>query len=450
MADLCDICCSTKLTDSAKATCPMCEHTCCKKCVKRFLLDLFDDPQCMNCRRRFTHEHLVLMLPRCFVNAELKQHREAVLLDRQKALLPATQGEVEHERTRRVAMGRVRALQAERDALRRRLGDLERQIRTEEMQMVRATSGEPRREFFAKCSAPGCRGFLTEQYKCTACNRRTCPRCLALKDDGGEDGHAPPHVCNEADVASVALIRGDSKRCPSCSAWIFRVEGCSQMFCTSCHKMFDYRTLRLIGSHEHFHNPHYAEWLASRRGGGPHRELGDIPCGGMPHVNEMYAITLERFGIRREHAMEIIRQHRVVLHVEMVSMLQFRTPVDDQRLRQLRVQYSLGDFDEAAWRIKLQRLEKDRNKRAEIYMILEMVVQACGDLFRQMLALETSGRTVHTIHNEVCQVIDHANTALRRVAVAFSCSVPQVKAQTVGSESHATARRALIGHFETS
>ena len=53
---------------------------------------------------------LVQQLPRAFIDKDLKRHREAVLLDRQKAMIPATQGAVEEEQQRRRVRQRVREL----------------------------------------------------------------------------------------------------------------------------------------------------------------------------------------------------------------------------------------------------------------------------------------------------------------------------------------------------
>ena len=279
------------------------------------------------------------------------------------------------------------------------------------------------------------------------------------------------------------MLRRDSKRCPSCATWIHRYEGCTQMFCTnpSCHTLFDYRTLRILGERDHVHNPHYTEFLARQRaergagGGGAAREVGDIPCGGMPHVSELQRALVRRLapmpssreaqvahraiahhlpgffarvplGARPPAppvpfsagasssdpasvdalATGVLRTHRIIVHVEHETLERHRARVDEPELESMRVQFCLGDYDEEAWRVRLQRREKDRTKRYEIFLVLEMVVHACGDLFRQMVVPDGAPgeEGVRATYGEIAAVMDHANAALCRISRAFSCSVP--------------------------
>lgn len=458
--DLCPICCDVRLTASKTVDCSACDHRCCRNCMKRYLLDLMDDPQCMGCRRRLTHTHLVAMLPRTFVNKELRQHREAVLLDRQKAMIPASQDAVEQERRKRQSLKRIRDWTEQREALKRQMQQLNVHIHHEYVAMSRRQEPTERRQFTMKCCVEGCRGFLSESYKCSVCEASTCPQCLTLKEPG--------HQCNADDVATVALLRRDSKRCPTCSTWIHRYEGCTQMFCTSCTTLFDYRTLRILGDRDHVHNPHYTEWLARQRTSGtPAREAGDVPCGGMPHVRELHEALVRFYNrgfpathfprvlgatMQRQHPEieRILATHRSVLHLEHELIDRYRPRVDDAEFAEMRVQYCLQDFDEATWRTRLQRMEKGRNKRNEIFLVLEMVVHACGDLFRQMhlaASARQEGRTPEAIFGEVEAVLLQANRALCQVSATFGCSVPLFHTDPAHPNrrmtivSHATARQ---------
>ena len=452
----CPICCDARLTPAASVACGVCEHVCCKTCVKKFLLDSMDDPQCMACRRRFTHADLVDKLPRAFVDGDLKRHRERVLLDRQKAMIPSTQDAVLEERSRRRSLKRIRELTEQRDRLKRQMQTIAQQIGDEHREMATSTATGERRQFVMRCSVDNCQGFLTEQYKCTVCESSTCPQCHVVIR-----GTAAEHVCNPDDVATVTLLRHDSKRCPSCATWIHRYEGCTQMFCTNpaCHALFDYRTLRLLGTRDHVHNPHYTEWLARQRGqGSAAREAGDIPCGGMPHVNELHRALVPRFGpslmpgfLNRTstEVQRILHTHRMVIHTEHQTLPRYRTNVDDPDLAYMRVQFCLGDFGEQTWRTRLQRREKERTKRDEIALVLEMVIHACSDLFRQMVLTArgegASARSVEEVHADVYSVLKHANAALCHLSTTFNCIVPQfdLEAQRVVTLSPGAVRTAI-------
>jgi hypothetical protein len=56
------------------------------------------------------------------------------------------------------------------------------------------------------------------------------------------------------------------------------VRNCDQMFCTSCHTAFSWRTLEIVQGA--IHNPHYFAWRQAQ--GINERTIGDIQCGGVP------------------------------------------------------------------------------------------------------------------------------------------------------------------------
>ena len=426
----CVVCCDTKLTQRTRSRCRLCDFECCRTCLKQYLLSLNDDPQCMNCRKGMTHEMLLECLPRTWVDKEYRRHREDVLLDQQKALIPATQEAVELRRLQRASSERLLALQELKYMYRRKLRDVQLRIDAEYRTLRTELAHRPaRRQFVMKCAKEGCRGFVSEQYRCAVCEGETCSRCHVFK----EPGDAAEHVCDPDTVATVALLRRDSKRCPQCAVWVHRYQGCSQMFCTNCKTMFDYVTLRRIGQSEAFHNPHLTEYLASQAAGGaPGRALGDIPCGGMPHQTTL-------IGFLRAHAHEdqllarrVMHLHRAIVDLEHVWLPRYRDQVQD--LEELRVQFCLNDFGEDEWKKRLQREERKRAKRHEIFLVLEMMVHAGGDLFRQMLVPESRGATVGrplahvgAIYAEVCALVDHANAQLRKVSKGFGCIVPHVE-----------------------
>ena len=106
------------------------------------------------------------------------------------------------------------------------------------------------------CPATGCSGFLNN-YKCIICFQKTCSKCLSIHDIRiGEIYN--DNGCKIEDIETLKLIKSDSKNCPRCGIAIYRTEGCNQMWCTSCHTGFSWKTGKI---ETNIHNPHYFEWL---------------------------------------------------------------------------------------------------------------------------------------------------------------------------------------------
>lgn len=224
-----------------RVSCPYCQYECCSMCVKRYILSTPEAANCMNCNRAWTRKMITDLLSRSFVNKEYREARENILFELEKAMFPETMPFVEHAMlTRRnrvsvdVNIHRMRELQssvhifdmtgAAPDLRReqipnileiRRL-ELENQVLLGEIEIP--AKKDPPREFVQPCSRNDCDGFLSNMWKCRACDKYTCKDCHEPNDEG--------HVCNPDTVKSVQQIKSDSKQCPKCSSLIFKTEGC--------------------------------------------------------------------------------------------------------------------------------------------------------------------------------------------------------------------------------
>ena len=76
------------------------------------------------------------------------------------------------------------------------------------------------------------------------------------------------------------FMRNDTKPCPKCSALIYKISGCDQMFCTQCAVAFSWNTGRIVTGV--IHNPHYYEWQRQNRTENL-RQPGEHACGGLPY-----------------------------------------------------------------------------------------------------------------------------------------------------------------------
>lgn len=218
----CQICCETLNFSTRKCTvCPYCDFAACRTCCETYILGE-SSFRCMSpaCGREWTRQFISSVFTGVFLNGPLKTRREQLLFDNERALLPATQALV--ERTIQIENGR-----RELGVLAERIQALQIESRTLQTNMYRLQHGQQpvdatRAEFVRACTADGCRGFLSTQWKCGICEQWACPTCHVIK---GATRDAE-HTCNPDDVATAALLANDTRPCPSCHIGIFKIDGC--------------------------------------------------------------------------------------------------------------------------------------------------------------------------------------------------------------------------------
>ena len=267
----CNIC-TEKFNKSARLQleCPFCDFIACRRCCEQYILNS-TTIKCMNpeCNKEWSRKFIATHFTKKFISTNLKTHREKVLYDQQRALLPATQPLVERNIKLEKIDSEIEELKQAYNKIRRIMNEKYTEKRAV-MTGANATRGE-RATFVRACPDENCRGFLSSQWKCGLCEKWTCNHCHVLK---GPDRNIE-HTCNPDDIATAELLANDTKPCPSCGTGIFKIDGCDQMWCTSCNTGFSWRTGRIENT---IHNPHYFEWLR-RNGGQIPRAEGEIQCG---------------------------------------------------------------------------------------------------------------------------------------------------------------------------
>jgi len=372
----------------SRVACPYCAFEACSACCQKFLLTE-TAPRCMlpECRREWTRAFIVATFPAVFVNKRLKAHREQVIFDQERALLPATQPLVENILNRRRIASDIARINLEIARLYGRRNDMQIAYNAT-FSADRETTAE-RRQFVRACPADGCRGFLSTQWKCELCEQWTCPQCNELKGPA----HDSEHTCHPDQLASAALMRHDTKPCPTCGMGIFRISGCPQMFCTSCHTAFCWNTGRI---ETNVHNPHYFEWL--RQTGGDevadNRLPGQGPGGGCRQVLDTRFIRSLRQNVVVEtspivqHLPEasdrVWRIAREIMHIRDIEVPRYQVNrvTTNQKLR---IKYLLNEIDEEQLKVLLQRCDKRNQKHHEIYEVLDTVQQAATDILFRLL-----------------------------------------------------------------
>ena len=296
--------------------CTSCDFEACRQCHSTFILDTTNAiPNCMNCHKELQREFLVENFTQKFVTQDWKKHREQVIFQRERALLPTRQPVAEMFR-RKEALKReneellkqMNELRAKQYQCQREIGNIDYRIR-----VGPAADANPRNAsgsasaphaaaFIRPCpnTASNCRGFLSTQWKCNLCNMWACKDCHEIKGTTQD----APHECNPDNLASAKLIDAETRPCPKCGARVFKISGCNQMFCTACNDCaFDWVTGRIETI---IHNPHYFEFQRQRNGGQAPRVIGDILCGREVDHGTIHTITSDLFPREEISQMMII------------------------------------------------------------------------------------------------------------------------------------------------
>lgn len=277
----CDICCESFTKQiRKKINCVNCDLKVCVACVKHYLLSK-KDAHCMGCKMGWT-DALCNDNLGGFMHGTYRHHTKELLWDMEKARMPETMPAVERAiKLRKMKVeekAMLKQVEEARDVYNNLL-NMQRQLKRniENGNVDGSTEAEmekKKKEFVRACPVDDCTGFLSSQWKCGVCETWTCKECMEVI---GKDKEAE-HTCNPDVLTSAQLLKKETKPCPSCSAAIFKISGCDQMWCTQCKVPFSWKTgLKVSGT---VHNPHYYQWRLQN--GGNVQNPGAIACGGLP------------------------------------------------------------------------------------------------------------------------------------------------------------------------
>ena len=442
--------------------CPYCEFSACVKCHERYLLENTGDAHCMSCRKVWNREILVSEFTNVFVNKTYKEHRERVLFDRERSLMPETQPYVEVELRCRKHTEEITKLNVKRAVIQGKINELQRMdlgymgketyvdARIEKARRVsefskqeavlhvevnfhttaislHRTSGAPtneRRVFVRACPANGCKGFLSTAWKCGVCESKVCSKCHEVKTGGDDE-----HMCDPASVASAELISRDSRPCPNCASMIFKIEGCDQMYCTQCNTAFSWRTGQIEAGR--IHNPHYYDYLRRVNNGTIPREPGDVPhnagggCAEMPAAQMIQAITRQYPDRSADFFLTIVQQH---WHAHYTLTQRYQVNAADGNNEEMRILYMIGDLDEEKFKKELQKKEKARQRKSEIYDILNTYMTVSREQMQNAVRNYNVREEIRKISDEMHVLRDYINDEFSKVSRRYNCVVPRVEA----------------------
>jgi hypothetical protein len=473
-----------------KISCKYCAASTCSKCIEQYLLTRHEDAHCIHCRVNYNDTTLGEICTRTYLNQTYFKHRQEVLINRERANLPALQEEALREQRRRKKDVLIHAINAEITAFKARRGEVMREYNQvygeyyganqqtperltrlnqlldesnellervrEKKDLIYAIRWPPRardqvvveddkkekeeekKKFVRRCTRDGCQGFLSTAWKCGLCEWYSCAHCFVVKGQT----HDVPHECKKEDVETAELIKKDCKPCPKCGEFIQKSSGCDQMFCISCQTPFSWTSGKIVTSGP-IHNPHYYEWM-KRTGGAMPRNPADVPCGGFPGAWEL--VRFPR-GVRREVANLFYEFHRICQELQDISTRNFRTHFDNAQFNQMNIKFLLGEMEEKKWGQQLAIAEKKKKRDGEVQEIMGAFRMAAVELVNRVqlyrdgpirsftdLPPLQADQFLSALHVEIKELYNLINDAFRTASISSSYSVPYIEA--VWNESH--------------
>jgi hypothetical protein len=292
-----------------------------------------------------------------------------------------------------------------------------------------------RREFMMCCPADDCRGFLSTAYKCGTCDKYTCSECLEVLGipESTLEALKEAHTCKSDSIESAKLIKKETRPCPKCGARIFKIDGCDQMYCTNegCHTAFSWDSGHIVTGR--IHNPHYYEWLR-RNGGEAPREMGDIPCGGIPDEVIFMRSILRNNKLTNDEKNHILEIHRNIYDIE-ARLAGFPARPPALLNKEHNVAYLMNEMTEDEWKRRLELTEAAFNRKKEIGQLLQTFIIASTDVLQNIAReLEDPSKSSSDIASYIQttslpnleSLRNYTNDSYRSMAKSRRMAVPQI------------------------
>lgn len=409
----CNICCD----DGCRYvhSCAKCDFVTCRSCARRICCEFSSNGgACLKCHQLWTTETLRCLLGITFYKTVYRTNRRKQLYANEELRFAETLQVVGTEKRRRELKALASRLSTDIHNGRRDLISERHRVYTAIHRLNERThTSHP----LIYCSSEACNGYvIDERGTCGKCPTLTCIHCGERKNVG--------HECTESSVQSLRTIRQDCRPCVRCAAPSMRTEGCAVMWCVHCHTFWHWDTMRVIDVKSNPpHNPDHHEWL-SNGNLNRSREIGDVPCGGLPEGEELHVALLRELVLGFDvtsFAQDVIGAADAIHYAQRMRR-QYPLWWNDARLNEpLRVAFLIGDIDQDRFSRCLERQERVNVFRRDIGEVLGTFVLAAADIFQRFCSTES-----HCV--ETCISIDAlrslTNTTLRALGKEHERTVP--------------------------
>lgn len=312
-----------------------------------------------------------------------------------------------------------------------------------------AEEKKEKRVFTMPCPSNECNGMLSTQYKCGICELFACPKCHEIigKDSSIE------HTCDPNNVASAEAIKKETKQCPGCPNRIFRIEGCSQMWCTGCHTAFDWNSGRVVKS-DRLHNPHWIEYQRNKNNGQAPRAPGDVPCGGLitryqldARINRKISQGILRllYRMTKSYSTHDISNyitsnnvglclksiHTVIDEITRNSIRVIREELQhEQNFELARCKYIVKEITKEQLSTNIHTMINKREKNTRLLHVYELISAVGIDVFNEMFNSELKDEAyIQFISSKIFELDAlrvHCNNLFAQISHNYNLSTPYI------------------------
>jgi hypothetical protein len=222
------------------------------------------------------------------------------------------------------------------------------------------------------------------------------------------------------------------------------LRNCNQMWCVECNTPWDWKTGRIeTGT---IHNPEYFDWLKKQNGSVPRNPL-DIICGReidsnfIQHLHQIFPRTMAKnwqqstrgdYFHNKTHERSsaypfkegtksddnFVEIARNIIHIRHVEVPRFQEPVRLQDNLQMRIDFMRNKIEKEDYKRKIQKKEKENEKKREINNVLGMYTNCMTDIFYRLVD-KPSQKNI--IKNEMEELRKYSNESLTRIGTTFNC-----------------------------
>lgn len=426
------IICDNAFTSSRrkKIECKNCEKICCLTCFKDYLVKSENiTPKCMFCSENISYSFIRENCSVSFCNKELHEKRTETELNRQISLLPATQHLANLEIERRKYFAEIDLYDKRIEELKKEILIIQRQKQHVPYPTLENIDREANKiTFIQKCPIETCNGFLNSSWKCGICETYICNKCHTPKEFRNDANH----VCNEQTVANISAIKKDSKPCPKCATYIFKIDGCDQMWCPECKTAFSWKTGKIESGS--IHNPHYFEFVRSINSGILPRQPGDIlPCDVIP---DFHTLWLSLNNWRRKNPNQtydvgnlVTNFNRYRTHFGRIEIFRVNRNYQDI-YTSLRVAYLIKNINKDTLKSKISKTLKKEERDSQILEIYNLYYNVTGEILKNVNELLINNSSSFSIVKEIegsKKVKKFCNEKLKILSKQFKNNIRLIK-----------------------